>query len=208
MDQYPLPIVDDLLATLPREKKFTKLDLTQAYLQLALHPESKEYCTVNTHRGLYRLNRLPFGIASAPALFQKVMDTILQGIPGAMCSIDDILVTGPTDEAHLQTLEEVFRRLQNHGIRMKKSKCYLLRRKFTLVTDHKPLTSIFGPKKIVPSVAAAPLQQWALFLQRTITASNFARHADAHGNADVLSRLPLPTKGSQVSSEKRLCKHS
>ena len=131
VDQYPLPKVDDLLATLARGKKFTKLDLTQAYLQLALHPESKEYCTVNTHRGLYRFNRLPFGIASTPALFQKVMDTILQGIPGAMCYIDDILVTGPTDEAHLQTFEEVFRRLQNHGIRMKKSKCYFMRNSVT-----------------------------------------------------------------------------
>ena len=53
VDQYPLPKFEDLLVTLANGKKFTKLDLTQAYLQLALHPESKKYCTINTHRGLY-----------------------------------------------------------------------------------------------------------------------------------------------------------
>lgn len=81
---------------------------------------------------------------------------------------------------------------------------YLFGRKFTLVTDHKPLTSIFGPKKGVLSVAAARLQRWALLL----TAYNYNiefRSTTAHGNADALSRLPLPTTGSQVPSEIRLC---
>ena len=126
VDQYPLPKADDLFDALAGGKKFTKLDLSQAYLQLPLDPESKKYCTINTHRGLYQLTRLPFGIASAPALFQKVMDTILQGATGVMCYIDDILVTGATEEEHLRNLEEVFRRLQAHGIRMKRKKCFFM----------------------------------------------------------------------------------
>jgi hypothetical protein len=79
---------------------------------MELDPESQKYCTINTHRGLYQFTRLPFGIASAPAMFQKMMDTILQGIPGTICYVDDILVTGATEEEHLRNLEEVFRRLQ------------------------------------------------------------------------------------------------
>ena len=81
VDQYPLPKVEDLLAMLAGGRKFTKLDLSQAYLQLELHPEARQYCTITTHRGLYQFTRLPFGISSAPAIFQKVMDTILQGAP-------------------------------------------------------------------------------------------------------------------------------
>ena len=53
VDQYPLPKVEDLLATLAGGRKFTKLDLSQAYLQLELHPEARQYCTITTHRGLY-----------------------------------------------------------------------------------------------------------------------------------------------------------
>ena len=67
VEQYPLPKVEDLLATLAGDRKFSKLDLTQAYLQLEL----QKYCTINSHRGLYQFKQLPFGIASVPALFQK-----------------------------------------------------------------------------------------------------------------------------------------
>ena len=157
VDQYPLPKVDDLLATLAGGKRFTKLDLTQAYLQLALHTESKKYCTINTHRGLYQYNHLPFGIASAPAQFQKVMDTILQGVPGAMCYIDDILVTGATDEEHLQNLEEVFRRLQAHGIRMKRSKCYFMRDSVAYLGHLVDAEGIHATPEKIAAIVKAPM---------------------------------------------------
>ena len=112
VDQYPLPKVEDLFATLVGGRKFTKLDLSQAYLQLELHPEARQYCTINTHRGLYQFTCLPFGISSAPAMFQKVMDTILQGVPQTLCFIDDILIMGSSEEEHLKNLEEVLSRLQ------------------------------------------------------------------------------------------------
>ncbi len=113
VDQYPSPKAEDLFATLAGGKRFSKLDMSQAYLQLQLCPDSMKYCTINTHRGLYQYTRLPFGIASAPAIFQKVMDTILQGVKGAMCYIDDILVTGWNEREHFQNLEEVMKRLQH-----------------------------------------------------------------------------------------------
>ena len=126
VDQYPLPIANDLFVSLTGGKKFTKLDLAQAYQQMALEEQSQTYCTINTHQGLYRFNRLPFGVASAPAIFQRTMDTILQGIPHVLCYIDDLLITGETEEEHLRNLEEVLKRLQDHGIVLKKSKCFFL----------------------------------------------------------------------------------
>ena len=88
--------------------------------------ESSHFVTINTHRGLYRYNRLPFGIASAPAIFQKLMDTVLQGIPHVICYIDDILVTGENDEDHLRNLTTVFQRLEHYGFRLKRAKCEFL----------------------------------------------------------------------------------
>ena len=79
LDKYPLPRIDDLLASLAGGKSFSKLDLAQAYLQVLLEDDSKKYTTINTHKGLYQYSRLPFGISSAPAVFQRTIENILQG---------------------------------------------------------------------------------------------------------------------------------
>jgi len=127
VDQYPLPRPEDIFASLTGGQKFTTLDLSHAYNQLLLEEESRKYVTINTHRGLYQYTRLPFGIASAPAIFQRTMDTILQGVDGIGCYIDDIIITGKTTKEHFEHLEEVLRRLQLHGLRVKFSKCRFLK---------------------------------------------------------------------------------
>ena len=126
VDQYPLPKPSDLFAALSGGKWFTKLDLAQAYTQMELDEVSRQFVAINTHRGLYRYTRLPFGIASAPAIFQRAMDTILQGMSGVLCYIDDTLIVGKNKEEHLATLEEVLKRLQNEGLRVNKEKCCFL----------------------------------------------------------------------------------
>ena len=95
VEQYPLPKPDDLFTAMAGGEKYTTLDLARAFLQLPLDEESSKYATVNTHKGLYRFKRLPFGAASAPAIFQR---TILQGIPHVVCYIDGILITGASYE--------------------------------------------------------------------------------------------------------------
>ena len=77
---YPLPRIKDLFALLARGKIFSKLDLAHAYQQIALSEESKQYVVINTHKGLYVYNRLLFGVASAPSIFQRTMEGILCGI--------------------------------------------------------------------------------------------------------------------------------
>ena len=78
---------------------------------------------INTHKGLFRYTRLPYGVASAPGIFQRVMESPLQGIPGMTVYIDDILISSATEEEHLKALEEVLRRLAQVGLRVKKPKC-------------------------------------------------------------------------------------
>ncbi len=81
LDNYPIPKMEDLLTTLGGSQKFTKLDMSQAYQQLLLDDESKQYTTINTHKGLYQHNRLPFGVSSAQGIFQRTMENLLNGIP-------------------------------------------------------------------------------------------------------------------------------
>ena len=85
VEEYLLPTPEELFSTLSGGRIFSKLDLSQAYLQVSVDEASKPYLTVNTHRALYVYNRLPFGVVSAPTIFQKIMDTVLQGIAGVTC---------------------------------------------------------------------------------------------------------------------------
>ena len=126
LDKYPIPRIEDLFASLSGGQKFSKLDLSHAYQQIELDQESRRYVVINTHKGLFTYNRLPFGVASAPSIFQRVMESVLQGIPGVCTYIDDILVTGQDEQEHLDHLDEVLRRLKEAGMRLKKEKCRFL----------------------------------------------------------------------------------
>ncbi|XP_058840923.1 uncharacterized protein K02A2.6-like [Topomyia yanbarensis] len=86
-------------------------------------PEDREILTLNTHRGLYRPNRLMYGIASATAIWQRQIETILQGIEGVSVFLDDIKITGSDQDTHLRRLEEVLQRLSEWNIRVNRSKC-------------------------------------------------------------------------------------
>ena len=126
LDRYPIPRIEDLFAKLFGGQSFTKLDMSQAYQQVELDEDSRKYVTINTYKGLFQHNRLPFGISSAPGIFQRVMESILNGIPNVVVYLDDILVSGPSVEKHLATLAEVLHRLKEAGLRLKKGKCVFL----------------------------------------------------------------------------------
>ena len=125
-DPYPIPRIDDLLASTARAKLFSKLDLANAYLQLELDEDSKKYVTISTHKGLFQYNRLPFGVSSAPSLFQRTMEGIVGNIQNVLVYSDDILVAGSSEEEHLHTLEVVLSRLEAAGLRLKLPKCFFM----------------------------------------------------------------------------------
>ena len=102
---------------------FVLLDLSDAYTHLVLSPESQELLMINTHRGLFRYNRLVYGIRSAPGLFQRAMDYILQGLDNVFCYIDDILVKGRDFEDCVRSTVKVLERLAKYNVRLKSSKC-------------------------------------------------------------------------------------
>ena len=89
-----------------------KLDLAHAYLQVPLDAESKKFTTINTHRGLYQCYCLTFGISSAPAIFQRTVENILQHLPHTCVYLDDILITDKTESEHIRNLEEVLIHLE------------------------------------------------------------------------------------------------
>ncbi|XP_011883709.1 PREDICTED: uncharacterized protein LOC105570867 [Vollenhovia emeryi] len=99
----------------------------QAYLQLEVRPEDQTFLTLSTHKGLYRATRLMYGVASAPAIWQRTIENILKDIPGVVVFLDDIRVAGTNRQDHLNKLRLVFSRLQKYNIRvnMEKSEFFM-----------------------------------------------------------------------------------
>uniref|UniRef100_A0A1I8B504 RNA-directed DNA polymerase n=1 Tax=Meloidogyne hapla TaxID=6305 RepID=A0A1I8B504_MELHA len=83
LNKYPLPTPQEIWAEMHGNKVFSQLDLRDAYLQIELDDESKKLANINTHRGLFEVQRLPFGVKSAPAIFQKLMDELISGLNGS-----------------------------------------------------------------------------------------------------------------------------
>ncbi len=123
VDQYPLPTPEDLFNRLRGGKFFTKLDMREAYSQLPVHIDSQKYLVINTIKGLYKYKRLPFGISSAPAIFQRMMDQAFQGLKGMACYLDDIIITGGSEKEHWENLNAVFQRARDYGFRFRMEKC-------------------------------------------------------------------------------------
>ncbi|EFO85571.1 hypothetical protein CRE_29108 [Caenorhabditis remanei] len=131
--QHPLPTADDIFSTLNGGKYFSQIDLAEAYLQIEIDEQAKQMLCINTHRGLYRYNRLPFGVKSAPGSFQQIMDSMTSGLDGVAAYLDDIIITGSSVAEHNQRLKTVMSRIQDFGLRVRIEKCTFLSPKITFL---------------------------------------------------------------------------
>ena len=130
-DAFPMPRIDDLLDVLGQSKYFTTLDLKSGYWQVKVHPDSCEKTAFITHGGLYEFRVMPFGLANAPALFQRLMQRVLGDLNEDQMFVsiylDDILIFSRTFEEHKIHLREVLKRLQTVGLKLNPAKCYFVR---------------------------------------------------------------------------------
>ena len=199
---YPLPTMDDIFARLAGCTYFTKLDLTQAYQQLLLDDESKKLLVVNTPKGLFQFTRLPYGVSTAPAIFQSVMDRILQGLPVA-CYLDNILVAGKSKEEHDQRLEQVLQRLAQSGIHLQKEKCWFCQTQVEYLGHCVDATGIHPTEKKLTAIKEAPVPTDTTQLRAFIGLMNYYAKFIPHISTELTPLYKLLEKDQKwIWSEK------
>ena len=120
----PLPKIDELYVKLKGYKVFSNLDLRAGYYHIDLSDSAKlKSAFVLSSLGKYQFNRVPFGLAQAPAYFQKLINDVLKGCNFTMGYLDDIIIYSRSEKEHLEHLEEVFSRLKAAGLKLKLEKC-------------------------------------------------------------------------------------
>lgn len=109
--------MEDLFSDLSGNNFFTKLDLSQAYNQVVLSERSREYTVVNTHRGLFKYNRLMYGLASSPGIFQKLMVNMFKNVPNVVVFYDNILIKNRDLDSHLKSIKQVLEIYAKNGLK-------------------------------------------------------------------------------------------
>ncbi|XP_024314628.1 uncharacterized protein LOC112270762 [Brachypodium distachyon] len=124
-NRYPLPVINELLDELVGACFFTSLDLCAGYHQIRMNLYDEAKTAFKTHHGHFEYKVMSFGLTNAPATFQGTMNTILAPLLRrcVIVFIDDILIYNRTLEEHIDHPRQVFSLLQQHQLRVKRSKC-------------------------------------------------------------------------------------
>ena len=115
---YPLPSLEDIFTKLNGGRVFSNLDVSEAYIQVKLSEECLKCLTMNMHKGIFKLSRLPFGLKVAPSLFQQIMDTMLAGMEYAIIYLDDILIKSEDEDQHKTHIRTEFQRIVKYGFKV------------------------------------------------------------------------------------------
>ncbi|KAJ1205101.1 hypothetical protein NDU88_000536, partial [Pleurodeles waltl] len=125
-DAHPIPRADELIDTLASAKYLSTFDLTAGYWQIKLSEDAKAKTAFSTIGGHYQFTVMPFGLKNAPATFQRLVNTVLQGLEAFSAAyLDDIAVFSSSWDDHLVHLWKVLEALQKAGLTIKASKCQI-----------------------------------------------------------------------------------
>jgi hypothetical protein len=126
---FPIPLIDEIIDELKGAKFFTTLDLHAAFHQILLHPEDRDFTAFSAGFFKYRWVRMPMGLTSAPHTWQKAINTIFRDMlgPNIHIYLDDLLISSDTMEKHKELLKNVFERLRQHNLQLKIEKTAFFR---------------------------------------------------------------------------------
>ncbi|XP_014783310.1 uncharacterized protein K02A2.6-like [Octopus bimaculoides] len=107
---YPLPSPEEVFSKLNGGKIFLKLDLSEAYLQIEVEEDCTHLLTINIHHRLYKFKWFPFGVKAEPAIFQQVMDAMLNDCDFAIAYLNDMLIKSESVEQHVEHIKKSVRK--------------------------------------------------------------------------------------------------
>ena len=122
-EHYPLRTVEEVISQMSNAKYFAKYDAAQGFYQISLDESSSRLCTFATPFGRYKFNRLPFGIKSAPEIYQRVMDQIIEGMPNTHVIMDDVVQCAESMEQLYELARMFLKKCADVNLTLNPKKC-------------------------------------------------------------------------------------
>ena len=155
-ENFPLPIIEDLLAKIGRASWFSTLDLMSGYYQISVREEDQPKTAFVTPFGKYQFKVMPFGLTNAPSTFCRYMSTVLGDLPFVAVYLDDILIFSKTREEHEYHIIQVLERLQSAKLIAKVSKCHFFKRQVTFLGHELDETGFYPRKEKLNAIKNFP----------------------------------------------------
>ena len=207
---FPMPDMQLLLDCLSKSKIFSSIDLGQAYYQVELHENSQIKTAFSTKEGQFCFNRLPFGLSTAPATFQKLMHQILEGLifKGVVVYLDDILIYAQNQEEHDKLLYDVFTRIRDTGLRVNPEKCSFYKKELNFIGHTVSEKGVKTNKKKIAEIENASEPKSVTQLRSFLGLTNYYRRFIKN-----YSIIAAPLYAATTGSEKQVmwneaCKNS
>ena len=124
----PLPKIDEIYARLKGSNIYSTFDMRSGYYHMVLSEKSRPKSAFVSLFGKWEFKRWPFGLAQAPAYFQRLVNEVLSGLTFAFGYLHDILVYSPDMETHLKHLRSLFVKLREADLKLKEVKCNFLKK--------------------------------------------------------------------------------
>ena len=132
-EHFQMPTLEDLLTRLQGATVFSTLDACSGYHQIPVASDSQKYLVFSTPMGTFKYKSMPFGVNTAPEIFQKAMEHILSGLEGCVCYMDDVLVFGKDQSEHDRNLAEVMKRIKTSNLQLNRDKCSFGQKQLTFL---------------------------------------------------------------------------
>ena len=198
-DAYPLPNINDCLASLGNSCYFSTMDMASGYWQCSMDPESGEKAAITTHRGLFQPEVLPFGVKGGVAHFSRVMAALFSSLQWKtlLTYLDDLMVFSNSVEEHFHRLSLVFDRLIEAGLKLKPSKCHLFQKSVKFLGHMVSASGISPIEDKIQAIVQFPVPKDIDGLKRFLGMSGYYRDFIA-GYADLVKPLTDLTRKDRI----------
>jgi hypothetical protein len=176
-DKYPIPLIEDHLSRLAGYSWFTSLDLYSGYHQIPMARDSIPMTAFVTQDGHYEFLRVPFGLTNAPAVFQRMINTLLGNLrfTKVLIFIDDVLILARSWQESLETLKEVLNIFKRSGLTLRLSKCYFLKTKIEYLGFEVSESGIQPTNRQIEAVSEFPVPTTVHQLRQFIGLTSYFR---------------------------------